>query len=91
MNRPLPKMTKELVYILGKFPDHTDKIIDLYNKDEDFRTLCEDYITSIQAAEERRLNAIMDRKIEKEFLHVNIELEKEIIHLLETHQQKDLT
>ena len=91
MDHPLPKMTKELVYILGKFPDHGDKIIDLYNKDEDFRILCEDYITSIQAAEERRLNAIMDRKIEREFLHVNVELEKEIIHLLETYQQKDLT
>ena len=84
-------MTKELVYILGKFPEHSDKIIDLYNKDEDFRTLCEDYISSMKAAEERRLNAIMDRKIEKEFLHVNMELEKEIIHLLEVHQQKDLT
>ena len=84
-------MTKELVYILGKFPDHADKIIDLYNKDEDFRILCEDYITSIHAAEERRLNAIQDRKIEREFLHVNLELEKEIIHLLELNQQKDLT
>ena len=91
MDHPLPKMTKELVYILGKFPDHSDKIIDLYSKDEDFRILCEDYIISIQAAEERRLNAIKDRKIEREFLQVNIELEKEIIHLLETYQQKDLT
>ena len=91
MNLPLPEMTKELVYILGKFPEHSDKIIGLYNKDEDFRILCEDYVISIQAAEERRLNAIMDRRIEKEFLHVNIELEKEIIHLLETHHQKDLS
>jgi hypothetical protein len=81
-------MTKEFVYVLGKFPDHRDKIIDLYNKDEDFRTLCEDYVTSIQAAEERRLNAIKDRKIEREFLHVNMELEKEIIRLLETYQQR---
>lgn len=91
MNLPLPNMTKELVYILGKFPEHSDKIIDLYNRDEDFRTLCEDYVTSIQAAEERRLNAIKDRKIEKEFLLVNQELEKEIIHLLEMYKQKDLT
>ena len=91
MNLPLPEMTKELVYILGKFPEHSDKIIGLYNKDEDFRILCEDYVISIQAAEERRLNAIMDRRIEKEFLHVNIELEKEIIHLLEAYKQKDLT
>ena len=74
-----------------KFPGQSERIEELFESDEDFRTLCEDYITSIQAAEERRLNAIMDRKIEKEFLHVNIELEKEIIHLLETHQQKDLT
>ena len=91
MNLLLPNMTKELVYILGKFPERSDKIIDLYNRDEDFRTLCEDYVTSIQAAEECRLNAIKDRKIEREFLHVNLELEKEIIHLLETYQQKNFS
>lgn len=91
MNLLLPNMTKELVYILGKFPEHSDKIIDLYKRDEDFRTLCEDYVTSIQAAEERRLNAIKDRKIEKVFLNVNQELEKEIIHLLEAYQQKNFS
>ena len=84
-------MTKELVYILGKFPDHSDKIIDLYNKDEDFRILCEDYLTSVQALEECRLNVIKDREFENEFSQVYVELEKEIIHLLETYQQKDLT
>ena len=84
-------MTKVLEYILGKFPDHSAKIIDLFNNDEDFRTLCDDYMSSMQAVEERRLNVIKDREIEREFLHVNIELEKEIVHLLESYQQKDLT
>ena len=84
-------MTKVLEYILGKFPDHSAKIIDLFNKDEDFRILCEDYVTSMQEAEGKRLNVIKDREIEREYLHVNIELEKEIIHVLETYEQKNLT
>jgi hypothetical protein len=76
-------MRKAFEYLLAKFPDHRTKIIDLYNKDEDFRILCEDYLTSVQALEECRLNVIKDKEFENEFSHVYVELEKEIIHLLE--------
>ncbi len=70
--------------MLAKFPDHKTKIINLYKNDEDFRILCEDYLTSAHALEQYRLNAIKDREFENEFSQVYLELEKEIIHLLET-------
>ena len=76
-------MRKAFDYILSKFPDHRTKIIELYNKDEDFRILCEDFLTSIETLEDCRQNVIKDREFENEFLHVNLDLEKEIIHLLE--------
>ena len=76
-------MRKALDYILTKLPDHSAEIIELYNKDEDFRILCEDYLASGQALEECRLNVIKDKEFENEFLQVYLELEKEIIHLLE--------
>ena len=77
-------MRKALDNILKKLPDHGAKIIELYNKDEDFRILCEDYLASGQALEEYRLNAIKDKAFENEFLEIFQELEKEINHLLGT-------
>ena len=81
-------MRKVLDYILEKFPDQRPKIIDLYNNDDDFRSLCGDYLTTTETLEECRLNGIKDKKFENEFLRVHVELEKEIIHLLEMNQNK---
>jgi len=75
-------MRKAFEYILSKFPDHRTKIIGLYNNDEDFRILCEDYLTSVQTIQECRQKVIDDRGVENEFLQVNLDLEKEIIHVL---------
>ena len=81
-------MTKVLEYIVAKFPDHSSKIIDLFSRNEDFRILCEDYMTSMNEVEERRLNVIKNREVEQEFLKVYMELEKEIIHVLNAYEQK---
>jgi hypothetical protein len=79
-------MRKALEFILSKFPDHRAKIIELHNNDEDFRILCEDYLASTMTLEESRQKVINDREFENEFLQVNLDLEKEIIHLLEKYQ-----
>ncbi len=78
-------MKNVLAFILSKFPDHGRKVIDLYNKDEDFRLLCEDYLSSVQALEKCRDEVFKDRAFEGEFLEINLELEKELVHLLEKH------
>jgi len=77
-------MVKSLAYIVGKFPDHKSMIIDLYARDEDFRTLCEDYLASARMLEEYRQNTIKDRKFENDFSQIYVELEKEINRLLAT-------
>ena len=76
-------MRKAFDHILSKFPDHRAKIIELYNRDEDFRILCDDYLTSVQTIEEYRLKTLSDREYESEFLRIYLDLEKEIIRLLE--------
>jgi len=76
-------MRKSLDFILSKFPDHRKKIIELYNADDDFRILCEDYLTSKETLQECRQNVIKDREFENEFLQLNLDLEKEIVHFLE--------
>ena len=78
-------MQKSLEYILSKYPDHGPKIIEIYNKDEDFRILCEDYYTSAHALEKSRNNTMKDREVENEYSQVYVELEKEIIHLIKSY------
>lgn len=75
-------MRKALDYILVRLPDHSAKIMELYNRDEDFRILCEDYLASARALEEFRQNVIKDREFERDFLDIHLELEKEINGLL---------
>ena len=75
-------MRKALDYILERLPDQSARIIELYNKAEDFRILCEDFYASSQALDECRKNLIKDKLVENEFLEVNLDLEKEINHLL---------
>ena len=79
-------MRKAFEFILSKYPDHRNKIIELYNANEDFRILCEDYLSSVQTLEECRQKVMEDRGVENEFLQVNLDLEKEIIHLLEMYK-----
>ena len=53
---------KALEYVLAKYPDHGAKLIDLYNKDEDFRTLCEDYLNIAQTIEKFRRSELKDKE-----------------------------
>jgi hypothetical protein len=76
-------MEKALEYIVNKFPDQATSTIDLYCIDEDFRVLCEDYLTSIQTIEASRLKVLTDRLVENEYIQVALELEKEILHFLQ--------
>ena len=68
--------------MLAKYPDHGTKLIDLYNKDDDFRILCEDYLDIAQSIEKYRQNVIKDKEYKNEFIQVYLDLEKEIIRLL---------
>ena len=75
-------MTNALEYVLAKFPDHSVKIKDLYDKDEEFRMLCEDYLTSKQTLEQFRTGVIKFNPYEKEFMNLSRELEQELVKIL---------
>ena len=81
-------MTNSLDYVLAKFPDHSVKIIDLYDKDDEFRILCDDYLTSLRTLEQFRAGAIKTNPFEKEFLDLSNELEKELKELLNSKRKE---
>jgi len=76
-------MDKALEYVVRKFPDHAASMSDLYCTCEDFRILCEDYMTSVQTVESSRLKFLTDKLVENEYIQVSIELEKEIFQILQ--------
>jgi hypothetical protein len=76
-------MDKALEYVVSKFPDHAASISDLYCTCEDFRIVCEDYLTSVQTIEASRLRVLTNRSVENEYAQVSLELEKEIFHMLQ--------
>ena len=75
-------MKKDLDYILKKLPDHKESINLLYETNDDFRTLCEDYLTTAKGLEEYRNKSMEDRELETEFAQTYLELEREIIFRL---------
>ena len=75
-------MNKELNNMLERFPDQRKRIIELYNKNEDFRALCEDYWQSKKALLNSRGNQIEDALLENEYSGLCLELEKEALRFI---------
>ena len=75
-------MKNVLEYVLEKLPDHRDTIAELYERNDDFRTLCEDYLTTAKGLEESRNYSIQGKELENEYAQTYVELEREIIYML---------
>lgn len=82
-------MIKALDYLVEKFSEHRSKIIVLFNTDEDFRALCEDYLTSAQVLGGDQEKSLKSRETQNEYSQVYAELEKEIMKRLGTHEKTE--
>ncbi|MHA4845697.1 hypothetical protein ACX0G7_16095 [Flavitalea antarctica] len=63
----------------AQFAKYKETIEMLYQVDDDFRTLCDDYLTSKMGLEEFKEKSIEDRQRELEYKRLSRELEKEIV------------
>ena len=59
------------------------KIIELYNKDSDFRELCNDFCLSINMLEAFKKSEPDYRRVENDYKQVSEDLKKEILHFFE--------
>ena len=71
-------MGKALEHILVKYPELRAKIIELYQRDEDFRILCDDYLMNMEALGECKINVAKDIELESALLQLNQDLENEL-------------
>jgi len=72
-------MTKELQFLLERFPAFQMKITELYSRDSDFRQLCNDYCLSINMLDAIRKTEPDYRRVENDYKQVSEDLKKEIL------------
>jgi len=78
-------MRKELINTIDRFPEYRTKIHDLYLKDEDFRSLCEDYFLCGEQLKKVKNINLSDKLLQIECQQVCLELEAELIKFLRSH------
>ena len=72
-------MTRELIYIIERFPTYQVRIIDLYEHDQDFRQLCNDYCLSMNMLEAFRKTEPDFKKVKRDYEQVSEDLKKELL------------
>lgn len=75
-------VTQELQPIILKFPNLTTKIIQLYNNDLNFKSLCEDYLLSLTLLQLINENSKVDLVLQNEYDTICQLLETEILQYL---------
>jgi len=75
-------LPQELQIVILKYPDAKAKIIQLYNNDSNFKSLCEDYWLSTTLHTKYRESRYSDVVLENEYDSICLLLEKEVTEYL---------
>ena len=78
----MESVNAQLYAVKEKFPGLGDRIEKLYESDEDFRTLCTDYILCIQHFEKFKKEFSEKYHTVEEYKDIRSELERELFDLI---------
>ena len=73
----------ELLHVTDRFPAFHEKVVDLYNRSEEFQGLCNDYYLCIKSLEQWKARIENDQKCLAEYKDLQVTLEQEISRFLE--------
>jgi len=73
----------ELLQVTNRFPAFHEKVVDLYNLNEEFQGLCNDYYLCIKSLEQWKARIENDEKCMVEYRDLKATLEQEICRFLE--------
>ena len=74
----MKSLNEYLKVVKQKFPEEGERIEGLYQSDEDFRALCEDYFSCLQYLNKFKNEAIEKKYSFEEYKDMQEELEKEL-------------
>jgi hypothetical protein len=78
----MESLNKQLRLIRKKFPEQSERIEELYETNEDFRTLCSDYYLCVQHLQKFQKEFGEKRSSIKEYEDIYAELERELYHFI---------
>ena len=74
----MESLNTQLSVVKKKFPQHSERIEELYEVDEDFRTLCADYFLCVQHLQKFKTEFNEKQHSIEEYKDIKDELEKEL-------------
>ena len=75
-------MTQDIQFMMNRFPTYKDKILDAYQSNEEFKSLCEDFYSSAIILRNCKSQVIKDKKTENEYQKLFLDLEGEVLNFL---------
>lgn len=76
-------MNAELICMFEKFPGMREKIQSLYERDDEFQTLCFDYFLCVRSLTQWETNLKKDEKFIHEYSELQRTLESELLRYIE--------
>lgn len=83
INDKLKVMKTELIIMVEKFPGLKEKIISLYEQNENFQALCSDYFLCLKSLNQWEESIKKDELFIQEYLELKNVLESELLSFIE--------
>jgi hypothetical protein len=80
-------MKAELICMVEKFPGLKEKILSLYDMNNEFQGLCFDYFLCQKSLDQWEANMKKDEKFVQEYLDLKKALESELLQYIEQHDR----
>jgi hypothetical protein len=77
-------VSDDVKFMMDRFSAYKDQILDAYQSDEEFKTLCEDFYASALILENVKRKLLKDKRSELEYRKLFLDLEGEILNFLGT-------
>ena len=75
-------MNEDVKYMMSRFSAYKEQILDAYETNEEFKSLCEDFYSSALILENYKKKILKDKKSELEYRKLFLDLENEILNFL---------
>jgi hypothetical protein len=75
-------MSEDVKFMVDRFSAYKDQILDAYQTDDEFKTLCEDFYSSALILGNFKKKLLQDKRSELEYRKLFLDLESEVLDFL---------